>query len=365
MPSIFTKDSLRASVEAATGGRITVLYTATGQPSYMNVIPRFNIEDIDPALGAGPHPAFVVGGAAKSEIFIGTYQGIDKNGEFLSLPGVDPTASRNFDSFVSLARANGPGWHCITNAEFAALALWCWKNGFMPNGNNNYGRDTGAKWETGRRQDGGTPGDTSGTARTLTGSGPASWRHDNTPAGISDLNGNIWEWSPGMRLMDGEIQIIPDNDAALPDTDLSPGSSAWRAILAADGSLVAPGTAGTLKYDSSGASSGAPVLSSVITNPTGDPGDNGNGNFSVSAQLQSVTEGNGITAPAIAKILGLFPIDSDLGGDYLYVRNHGERLPYRGGDWPIAGDAGVFALFLFNPRSFAYARLGSRPAFVL
>ena len=91
MPSIFVKDDLRASVEAATGGKVTVLYTASGQPSYMNVIPKFNLEDIDAGLGSGVHPAFIVGGVEKSELFIGTYQGINKNGEFLSLPGVDPT----------------------------------------------------------------------------------------------------------------------------------------------------------------------------------------------------------------------------------------------------------------------------------
>jgi hypothetical protein len=28
---------------------------------------------------------------------------------------------------------------------------------------------------------------------TLAGSGPLSWRHDNTLAGIADLVGNVWE----------------------------------------------------------------------------------------------------------------------------------------------------------------------------
>lgn len=365
MTTIFIKDDLRASVEAATGGKITVLYTDSGQPSYMNVIPRFNIEDIDPALGSGTHPAFIVGGVEKSEIFIGTYQGIDKNGEYLSLPGVDPTASRNFDSFVNLVRANGPGWHLITNAEWAAIALWCRKNGFMPNGNNNYGRDHAAKWETGRRQDGRAPGESSGTARILTGSGPNSWRHDNSASGISDLNGNIIEWTPGLRLMDGEIQIIPNNDAALASADFSKGSSQWRAILASDGSLVAPGTAGTLKYDSSGESSGSPILSDIIANPTGEPGDDGNGEFYASGAYESVTTGNGISAPNLAKILGLYPHDTGLGGDYLYVRNHGERLPFRGGTWDSSANAGLFFLYLGHPRTYSGTALGSRPAFVL
>ena len=37
----FLKDTLRESVEAATGGKVTVLYDDKGYPSYMNVIVSF------------------------------------------------------------------------------------------------------------------------------------------------------------------------------------------------------------------------------------------------------------------------------------------------------------------------------------
>ncbi len=372
MPSIFVKDDLRASVEAATGGKMTVLYTDSGQPSYMYVLPRFSLEDIDPSLGAGTHPAFVVGGAEKSEIFIGAYQGIVKNGELLSLPGVDPAASANHDQFVNYARAAGAGWHCITNAEWAAIALWCWKNGYQPNGNTNYGRSSDATWETGRRQDGRAPGDTTGTARTLTGSGPASWRHDNSAAGISDLCGNIWEWTPGMRVVDGEIQVIQNNDAALNATDLSKASTAWRAIKASDGSLVLPGTAGTLKYDSVNAWSsgntnvGAPILSDAVENVTGTPGSDATTEGWNEASFEALDTKEGLDVPSIAIALGLYPVASTgLKSDRFYVRNYGERLPIRGGSWGNGSIAGLFALHLNNPRSYAISSIGSRPAFVL
>ncbi|MGL5039186.1 MAG: hypothetical protein ACRC6D_03520, partial [Aeromonas sp.] len=65
MTHIFVKDSLRASVEAATGGRQTVLYTAKGQPSYMYVMNAFNREDVDPSVGTGIHPMFLVDGVMK------------------------------------------------------------------------------------------------------------------------------------------------------------------------------------------------------------------------------------------------------------------------------------------------------------
>ncbi len=167
------------------------------------------------------------------------------------MPGVPPSRL-NFDAALAAARANGPGFHLVTNAEWAALALLAWKasgGGDDPvRGNTDRGRAHDAPWETGVRVDGGAPGSTSGDGRTLTGSGPLSWRHDGTPAGIADLVGNVSEWVAGLRLVNGEIQIIPDNDAALPEADMSRNSPQWRAIRT-DGALVSPGSAGTLKYD--------------------------------------------------------------------------------------------------------------------
>lgn len=364
MPTIFVKDELRAAVEATSGGRQTVLYTASGQPSVMNVIPKFLVQDIDAGLGSGVHPAFIVNGIEKNEIFVGAYQGIAKNGEYLSLPGVDQTVSQNFDYFANLARANGPGWHAISNVEFAALALWCWKNGFMPRGNTNYGKSADAAWETGRRIDGGTPGDTAGTPRTLTGSGPASWRHDNSNGGIADLNGNIWEWTPGMRIVGGEIQIIANNDAALNATDNGPTSAAWKAINGATGALVTPTftgsiaggdyvatTANSVRYAASGTSAYTLVRASGssfegMTNPGTTP--------VADAALQ------------VLKKHGLFPVAATgLGGDGFWLDVTGERLAIRGGGWNSGAGAGVCALNLGDPRSGTYAALGSRPAFVL
>lgn len=364
MPSIFVKDDLRASVEAASGGKQTVLYTANGQPCYMNIVPKFNVQDIDAGLGTGVHPAFIVNGVEKNEIFIGTYQGISKNGEFLSLPGVDPTASQNHDQFVALARANGSGWHCVSNAEWAALQLWCRKNDTIPRGNTSYGKSSDSAWEVARRMDGLASGVTSGMPRTLTGSGPASWRHDNTPTGISDLNGNIWEWTPGMRIVEGEIQVIADNNAALDATDFGATSLAWKAIDGSTGALVTPTFTGTIagsnyvpttpnsvRYAASGTAAFTLVRASGqsfegITNPGTTP--------VADAALQ------------VLKRLGLFPVAATgLGGDGFWLTATGERLPFRGGVWDYGALSGVFALSLNYPRSLAFTGVGSRPAFVL
>jgi hypothetical protein len=324
----------------------------------MCIIPRFNIEDIDPAMGAGTHPAFIVNGVPKSEIFVGKFPAHIHDNHALSLPGQDPSAFVNFDMADTRCTAKGPGWHMMTNAEWLAVALWCWKNGFMPRGNTQYGRDHVQQYETGRRQDAGAPGDESGAARTLTGSGPASWFHDNSAAGIADMTGNVWEWQRGLRLVDGEIQIIPDNDAAATDADHSDTSPLWKAVMQ-NGTLVAPGTADSLKWNETGVGgNGSPELDTAVTSQS-------DGSTSASDTYKDVAAAAGVTVPKMLNLLGLFPHDATIDRGHFYMRNEGERLPVRGGHWKNDSSAGVFALNLSNPRSDLGSNSGFRPAFVI
>ena len=137
--TISVPDALRQSVEAASGGRQTVLYDDLNYPSIMSVIPAFNVETIDTDLGTGLHPAFSVNGTAKSELFIATFKAYVHGGRALSLPGYDPTTGYNFDQSKGYCTAKGGNWHMMTNWESAALALYCIKNG-QPRGNTDYGR---------------------------------------------------------------------------------------------------------------------------------------------------------------------------------------------------------------------------------
>lgn len=351
--TILIKDSLRQSVEIASGGEQTVLYTAKGQPTYMNIIKKFDMSTIDPSL-SGTHPAFIVDGVEKPEIFIGTYQGKIVSGELLSLPNVEPTASTNYDNFLNAARASGNGHHLITNAEWSAVALQCYKNGTQPMGNSYYGRSSEDPLLIGRRADGLNPGDTSGSARTLTGSGPVQWRHNGKENGIADLSGNVSEWNSGLRLLNGEIQVIADNNASKLAINLGAASTEWKAIDGETGNLVTPDgngtTVGTIKYADGG---------------TADYTINGS-NF---GGIRNLSTTKPVTAVALARLkaLCLYPLVEDtalFNGDYFGKNMADERLPVRGGNWSNAASAGVFFLSLSNARSSPTANIGARPAFV-
>lgn len=351
------KDTYRAAVEAATGGKNTVLYDDQDNPSIMVVIPKFYLDDVITGAPHTVHPAFIVNGVEKPYIYISKYQNIVQNGRAYSLPGQDPATYVNFDQALNYCYAKGQGWHLMSRAEWAAIALWCKKNNFIPRGNNNNGSDAVATYERGVLS-----GGTDGNMRTKTGSGPASWSHDGTPDGIYDLNGNVWEWNSGMRLNSGEIQVIPDNNAAILNADHSATSTLWKAIASADGSLVAPGTAGTLKYDYTSAptaNSGSIELNNTIVNA--QPDDNAYGYKT----FETLTAHSGITVPMVMKSLGLSPIDSSEGGDGFWFRNNLERFPLSGGIWGSGSGAGLFALYLSYNRGSSNYSVGFRAAYVL
>jgi hypothetical protein len=312
----------------------------TGNLSVFVKLPRFRISDVVPGSTDNDwHPAFYVNGNVVSHIWIGKYQANVIGGKAYSKIGVTPTVNINFDNAKAACEAHGTGHHLVTNAEFAALALWCKARGFMPDGNNNT------------------------SAAAASGSGNPARYHNNDLSGIENLNGNVWEWCGGMRLNAGEINIIPNNDAAVTGAGHGASSSLWRAILP-DGTLVAPGTAGTLKFNVSGpVTTGYPAGGlSVVTTITTSTTDS---NY-VAPEFGNVTtalSGDGID---LLKVLGLFPTDTaaNLGNDVFWLRSNGERLPRRGGRWDHAAGAGVFALALDQVRTYVYTDFGFRAAFV-
>ena len=287
-------------------------------------------------------------GVEKSVIYVSKYQNIVLNERGYSLPMRDPRASLNFDQAVTYCRNKGKGWSLTPYSLWSAIALWCRKNGTMPRGNNNYGADHAYGHEKGVP----TYYESGKIARCATGSGPNTWNHNWMPDGIADLNGNVWEWCAGMRLMNGEIQIIPYANCMAADASMGASSTLWKAI-AADGTLVEPGSAGTLKYN---------YVSGHIQLTSGDitPEDIWRGDT-----YQNMTLDSALTVPEIAKALLIYPDEpgGDYGGDGHYMNNSGERLPRCGGGWDSTSNAGVFSVDLYGPRSYSYAYIGFRSAY--
>ena len=370
-PVSWVKDELRAQVEKVSGGRRTVIYDSYGDPHFMVRVPKFNIQDIDASFGSGPHPMFIIDGQVKDEIFIGQYlasRGTD--GKPKTLPGKDPWCSIAINDAPAAARGlfekGGTKRFAVnTSVNFAGRALFLLKEfgeDHVYHGNDQYGRCVSATCETGVMAiSGNTPGDTGNptNSRTLTGTGPLSWYDDGTPDGLADLVGNVWEITPGLRLNEGEINVIQDNNAMLYGTDLSASSTAWKGILQ-NGNLVTPGTANTLKIEAprvlSTGNAGTPTLSTTITNKL-------SGDASANGWFKDFAPASGVTVPSILKLLGLYPVYTTGTQNYFWTRNYGERLAIRGGHWGHGLNCGPFALYLGNVRSSAYAGIGFRLAF--
>lgn len=304
-------DGLRRSVEAASGGRMTVFYTASGQPSYFVRQGKFLCEDIAPGgeLGTGVHEAFIFDGQQDAEIWVGAYQAAVINGEAVSQPGLAPRVSITYDAARAACQAAGAGFDLMTAWDWAAISLWCMANGVQPRGNTNHGRHHDNRWETGTRQDNVVPGHSGGVGNVLTGSGPAQWRHDQTMAGIADIVGNVWEWLSGLLLVDGRVYLSPDNgilsESGYVDTN-------WDMPAATASSWSSISTTGADQ-----------VLKRALVVPKG--ADDPSGSF--------------------------------------WSNLSGERLPFRGGARNNSADAGLGAMRLLNVRTDSFNFIGFRPRF--
>lgn len=342
----------------------------TGLPSVLVYIPAFKNSDVLAGGNDSVHPAFIVNGVQIKGFWYSKYQNCTNNGVAYSLPAEDPHANINFDSARDRCEAKGHGWHLSTNAEWAAIALWCKKNGFMPYGNNNWGKDSRESnykaiptlYESGESHKG-------EPARVATGTGPLSWSHDKTLAGIWDLNGNVWEWQGGLRMVWGEIQILANNDAADPDNPQNETSTCWKAINAADGSLVEPENKVS---DSSAKLSGATVrldyVGNVWTYSTSVTNSKDESRGCLFAKV-ACTAAIGAAAKVLLRSLALLPdegaAESDYEGDYFWWNNGvAERCVYRGGDWNDGTNAGVFYLYGAYSRAYSASFIGFRSAFI-
>ena len=334
--------------------------TDKGYPGVYVRIPKMTMAQLIDGGSDSVHPAFIVNGKEVDEVLIGKYQAYNNGGKLYSLPGVDPAASADFDTFTARGFATGEGFHEITAAEWGLIALICKKNGTLPYGNNNYGKDSR---ENGYKAIPSMARDSSGRIqRVATGTGPLTWSHDRTLEGIWDLNGNVWEWIGGLRFVKGELQILENNNAADPANSQAAGSSQWKAIDGTTGQLIAPDgngtTANSLKLDF--VSSKWQWITGAITSSVNDYR---------SCSFSAITCAATVCAAAkeLLYAYALAPDSTtfDYEGDIFYLNNGAdERLAYRGGYWVSGAYHGVFSFNGDDARSRAHAGIGGRSAFV-
>ena len=333
-----------------------LIYDNAGMPSIMVKIPKMTYKQLGMGESAAVHPAFIVNGQEVDAIYISKYQNIVQDGRAYSLGGVDPAASLDMDHARQYCEAKGEGWHLMTRMEWGLIQRVCEAAGFVPKGNNNYGRhDSESSYKA-------IPTYMSGDkiGRVATGTGPLTWYHDNSPSGISGLTGNVWEWMGAVRSVYGEIQFLVNNNGADSAHSQSPTSTEWKAISCVDGSFITPDgkgtTANSVKIDIVG---GKLQWAKTIThkNADGDWPSCTFGSITCSADI-------GANAKLLLQALGMMPyFSSDLcAGHTCWFRNSDEeRAFFSGCSWNNPSN-GLGSFNGNNPRSNVDDDIGFRAA---
>ena len=339
-----------------------------GLPSILVYIPAFKNSDVLTGGDDSIHPAFIVNGVQIPGFYYSKYQNVVYDGKAYSLPAEKPGTYVTQENANKYCNAKGYGWHLSTAVEWAAIALWCKKNGFLPKGCNDFGKDKSESSYKAVAVEYNTNGMITHVA---TGTGPITWSHDNTPSGIWDMNGNVWERMSGIRFVWGELQILANNDAADPDNPQNETSTCWKAINASTGSLVNPESKTT---DSEPKSTGNTVKINFMAEST---------NFMYSNAVKHRTdEGEGCpfwnvscdsaigdSTKKLLRALALLPdegvVSDEYQGDYMYANNvMAECLVNRGGGYNSYAPAGIFALDARYERSRSAANLGFRASYI-
>lgn len=337
----------------APGNRI--LYDDKGLPSVMVEIPQMKMSDLISGGDNSVHPAFLVNGEEKESIFISKYQNCVHEGRAYSLPAMAPGHSLTFDAARQYCETKGAGWHLMTAAEYALIALICRSAGFFPIGNNSRGKDIGETAYSGipaTYQDG-------GIMHIFTGTGSRSYSHNNSRSGIFDLNGNVSEWVGGKRTVHGEIQLIPNNDAADSACPQTSAATTWRAIDATTGSFIEPDGSGTtynsVKVD---APDGVPVLDIAVTHESAD--------FYCPFKDLSCSSSIDTLAVLTLQAYGLLPVGSGwLNDRHFYNNVSAEQFFGQGGNFLSGNSAGVAcANGAIGARTYSSEKFGFRAAYV-
>lgn len=365
--------------------------------------------DLVAGLPEHTHPAFIINGVEHDSILLGKYKAGENgvaNGALVSLPNIMPARSLGADQCLARMKMAAPDITGMTVADYGFIKLLAQKEGWCPEGNTYWGQShkDGTAWETGKavtagqqrayegylytcqvshttanelkpdiaptywhkdKLIGGVSRDTGMDAahqtgyRTLNGTGPKNWYLGEDVGNMADIIGSSFEQQYGYRIVDCELQILENNNAADPGADLSATSAAWKAILphtSDDGySLVAPGTAGTLHWNFD------TTTNKIILDTQCDDLTIGSKSTNFRDLKAHVTRLPFV--PHIVKELGLFPTDENdrTEGNYYVNFVEGERFPRRGGYFNTPSYRGLGYVDSNRERGYAGTGYGCRP----
>lgn len=321
--------------------------------------------------GYALHRAFYDGGGIQLGVFVDKYLCSNNGGIASSLRlgnplssnsannpfgGLTGTPGNNLGGAIASAKTRGSNFFCSSRFIFVALAMLSYAHGrastnttynawyfagttnFPKGVNNNALRDTNDTEVlfigTGYLNAGKT-GSANLFARTT---------HNGMNSGVADLNGCMWEVTPGLT-SDGTNYYILKTSVSM--KNVTGGNSTGTDLFGATGI--------TALYDSLGA-----TFKALVNNGTN------RAYGSASQMFDTATSGNawnavGFGIPEAGGIGGTNAFGNDLFRD----DRINESCPRSGGAWSNAADAGVWALNLDGARSGSGASSGFRSALYL
>ena len=323
------------------------------------------------AAGYALHRAFYDGGVQPG-VFVDKYQCSNNAGIASSLKSGNPLSSAaahnpfagltgapaNFYyGAIAAAKTRGASFFCNSRFIFAALALlsvahaqassattWCaWyhaTNNFPKGCNNNAlgdAQDAAILYVSDGYSNAAKTGSANLFARTT---------HNGQNSGVVDLNGNMWEITPGLTTNDAGTEYFALKTATRMK-DVTGGTGGATDLWGAAGLAAL--------YDSMGATFGAVTASSSAKT------------YGNAAQvLSEATSGaawqqTGLGVPLVGGVGGT----NLFGNDVLYDYRPGALCPLSGGDWNDSSDAGVWTFLLSSVRGYSDAAVGFRAALFL
>ena len=302
----------------------TVLVKDTrGIPSVMERFEKCLHKEVDPTVTTDEvHPVFRIRGKEVDAIYLPKYISCMIDAIPYSLPLQTPATGPNIEKLISAHRKKGDGWHVMTAVEWKFIEDIIRLSGKEVHGNTYFGKYFYDESERG------IPSETC-IEMTLTGSGPDTWYTGGTKDGIADFVGNVWKQITGIRMMDGKLQYIKDNDAAAPDCDLSMDSAEWVDALI-DGK--------PLRADYHGGK--------VYFNAEERETTNSYGRCRWQDAVIDVSR-----IPDEVKALGILPIEQTNNGAVVYVDTEKEVMPIRGGAFYYTSYCGVNAVHMHDLRN--------------